>query len=186
MPWYNEPVKEMKRSPTAKRIADLAKRPTVYVDIDDTILACIWSGSGFDLRPNVMTQLRVLKELYNIRWLTCWGDEPLELLFKSLYGQDIWRDTVYQPWMSRLSSGKGEKVGAVLTGPIDWYWLEDPLYGEDLLQLRSAGLEHRYIRVEPRGPWGFADACRKLFELTNVDAERLKSIDASLEWFEHT
>lgn len=71
----------MKRSPTATRVdvtgslPDLTKRPTVYIDVDETILAVIWEGSGFDLRPNVMTQLRVLKELYNVRWLT-WKVRP--------------------------------------------------------------------------------------------------------------
>ncbi len=130
-----------------------------------------------------MTQLRVLKELYNVRWLTCWPEEPLEMLFKSLYGQDIWRDTKYESWGFRR--GEGEKIDAVVEGPEDWYWLEDPLYGKDLLRLRAAGLEHRYIRVEPKGPWGFADACKKLFELTNIDSERLKAVGAQPEWFEH-
>jgi hypothetical protein len=182
----------MKRSPTAKRVdvtgtlPDLSKRPTVFIDVDDTIIARIWDDSGFDLRPNVMTQLRVLKELYNVRWLTCWGPEPLKKLIDNLYGQDIWRDTEYCAWMTRLSSGKNEKVDAVLEGPEDWYWLEDPLYGDDLLRLREAGLEHRYIRVEPRGQWGFADACKKLFALTNVDAKRLIDVGAKMEWFEHS
>ncbi len=176
----------MKRSPVSKRIdvTGLLKRPTLYIDIDDTILACIWDGSGFDLRPNIMTQLRVLKELYNVRWLTCWGPEPLKKLIDSLYGQDIWRDTEYCAWMTRLSSGKNEKVDAVLEGPEDWYWLEDPLYGDDLLRLRKAGLESRYIQVEPRGPWAFADACKKLFVLTGVDNERLIAVGAKMEWFE--
>src|SRR5208337_4278650 len=131
----------MKRSPTAKRVdvtgslPDLTKRPTLYIDIDDTIIACIWDGSGFDLRPNIMTQLRVLKELYNVRWLT--------------------------------------------------YWPEEPLYSTDIIRLKEANLTHRYIRVEPRGAWAFADACKKLFELTGVDAERLKAVGAKMEWFEH-
>jgi len=176
----------MKRSPTSKRIdvTGLLKRQTLYIDVDDTIIANCWDRSGFDLRPNIMTQLRVLKELFNVRWLTCWPYDDLELLFKSLYGQDIWRDTEYCAWMTRLSSAKNEKVDAVLEGPEDWYWLEDPLYGDDLLRLRAAGLENRYIQVEPRGPWAFADACKKLFALTGVDAERLISVGAKMEWFE--
>ena len=72
----------------------------------------------------------------------------------------------------------------MLEGPTDWYWLEDPLYGTDLIRLREAGLEHRYIKVEPRGPWGFADACLKLFELTNITPEKLKEIEADIKWFE--
>lgn len=182
----------MKRSPVATRVdvtgslPDLAKRPTIFCDVDDTIIANCWEGSGFDLRPNVMTQLRVLKELYNVRWLTCWPDDALEQLMGNLYGQDIWRDTQYEDWNKQIEVGVwGEKVDAVLKGPKDWYWLEDPLYGEDLLRLREAGLEHRYIRVEPRGAWAFADACKKLFTLTNVDAKRLASVGASPLWFEH-
>ncbi len=177
----------MKRSPTSKRIdvTGLLKRPTVYVDIDDTIIACIWDGSGFDLRPNIMTQLRVLKELYNVRWLTCWPYEPLEQFFHSLYGQDIWRDTVYEDWNKQLESGVwGEKVDAVLAGPEDWYWLEDPLYSTDLLRLKESKLESRYIPVEPRSVWGFADACKKLFELTGVTPEKLKEVGADIKWFE--
>ena len=175
----------MKRSPTATRVVDLTKRPTIFCDVDDTIIANCWEGSGFDLRPNIMTQLRVLKELYNVRWLTCWPYEPLELLFNSLYGQDIWRDTQYEDWNKQIEDGVwGEKVDAVLKGPANWYWLEDPIYGEDLLRLKEAKLEWRYIRVEPRGSYGFADACRKLFELTNVTPEKLKEIGANILWFE--
>lgn len=174
----------MKRSPTATRvdvtgtIPDLTKRPTIFCDVDDTIIANSWDGSGFDLRPNAMTQLRVLKELYNVRWLTCWPCEPLEQLFKDLYGQDIWRDTQYEEWRG------GEKVDAVLKGPSDWYWLEDPLYSEDLLRLREAGLEHRYIEVEPRGAYGFTEAIQKLFLLTGVDTEKLEEVGAEMEWFQ--
>jgi len=178
----------MKRSPVSKRIdvTGLLKRPTLYLDVDDTIIACIWDGSGFDLRPNIMTQLRVLKELYNVRWLTCWGPEPLEKLMHSLYGHDIWRDTEYCNWLHCVDAGQNEKVDAVLVGPEDWYWLEDPLYGDDLLRLREAGLESRYIQVHPRETWAFADACKKLFALTGVDAKRLIEVGAKMEWFEHS
>ncbi len=180
----------MKRSPTATRVdvtgslPDLTKRPTVYIDIDDTIIACIWDGSGFDLRPNIMTQLRVLKELYNVRWLTCWPYELLEELFKSLYGQDIWRDTQYEDWRASMHRGKGEKVDAVLEGPENWYWLEDPLYSTDLIRLQEAKMMHRYIKVEPRGAWAFADACKRLFSYTGVTPEKLVEIGADMKWFE--
>jgi len=87
--------------------------------------------------------------------------------------------------MHRTTSAKNEKVDAVLEGPPDWYWLEDPLYGEDWDRLKKVGLEHRYIEVQPRGAWAFADAVKKLFVLTNVDTERLKAVGASPLWFEH-
>lgn len=38
----------------------MPRRTTLYIDIDDTIIAQIMPGSGFDLRPCVMTQLAVL------------------------------------------------------------------------------------------------------------------------------
>ena len=85
-----------------------------------------------------------------------------------------------------MDAGKNEKVDAVLVGPEDWYWLEDPLYGDDLLRLREAGLESRYIQVHPRETWAFADACKKLFALTGVDAKRLIEVGAKMEWFEHS
>ena len=176
----------MKRSPKKIDVTGSLTQPTLYIDVDDTIIANCWDRSGFDLRPSVMTQLRVLKELFSVRWLTCWPYDDLELLFKSLYGQDIWRDTQYESWRASLHRGKGEKVDAVLEGPTDWYWLEDPLYGTDLIRLREAGLEHRYIKVEPRGPWGFADECLKLFAMTNIDSERLKVVEADIRWFQHS
>ncbi len=176
----------MKRNPKPVNVTGSLVQPTLYIDVDDTIIANCWDRSGFDLRPNIMTQLRVLKELFSVRWLTCWPYDDLELLFKSLYGQDIWRDTQYEDWRASLHRGKGEKVDAVLEGPPDWYWLEDPLYGEDWDRLKKSGLEHRYIEVNPKGLWGFADACLKLFALTNIDSERLKAIEADIRWFEHS
>jgi hypothetical protein len=169
---------KMKRSPKKIDVTGSLAQSTLYIDVDDTIIANCWDRSGFDLRPSVMTQLRVLKELFHVRWLTCWPEDCLQQLFKDLYGQDIWRDTQYENWR------QAEKVDAVLKGPVDWYWLEDPLYGTDVLRLRKAGLTHRYIQVNPRGSWAFAEACQKLFVLTGIDAKRLEEVGAKMEWFQ--
>ncbi len=48
------------------------RKTTLYIDIDDTIIAQILPGSGFDLRPCVMTQLTVLGRMYDCCWLTSW------------------------------------------------------------------------------------------------------------------
>ena len=47
-------------------------KPTLYIDIDDTIITQVLPGSGFDLRPCVMTHLRVLSRMYDCCWPTMW------------------------------------------------------------------------------------------------------------------
>jgi hypothetical protein len=48
----------------------MPRRTTLYIDIDDTIIAQIMPGAGFDLRPCVITQLAVLGRMYDCCWLT--------------------------------------------------------------------------------------------------------------------
>ena len=50
----------------------MPRRATLYIDIDDTIIAQVLPGAGFDLRPCVMTQLTVLSKVYDCCWLTSW------------------------------------------------------------------------------------------------------------------
>ncbi len=49
----------------------MPRKTTLYIDIDDTIIAQVLPGSGFDLRPCVM-QLRVLGRVYECCWFTMW------------------------------------------------------------------------------------------------------------------
>ena len=157
---------------------------TLYVDVDDTWIAHIADGSGFDLRPNAMTQLRGLTMLYDMQWLTCWPPEPLEQLLTRLYAPDVWMYSNYCKWRTRINQAKDGKLIAVLEGPPNWYWLEDPLYKDDYQELVNAGVQDRYIRVEPHGPWGFLDAIHKLFTLTGVDSKVLAEAGINPNWFE--
>src|ERR1035441_643977 len=50
----------------------MPRKTTVYIDIDDTIIAQTLPGSGFDLRPCAMTHLTVLSRMYDCCWLTMW------------------------------------------------------------------------------------------------------------------
>jgi hypothetical protein len=50
----------------------MPRRTTLYVNIDDTIIAQVMPGSGFDLRPCVMAKLAVLGRMYDCCWLTTW------------------------------------------------------------------------------------------------------------------
>ncbi|MGA7109241.1 MAG: hypothetical protein WBV28_10760 [Terracidiphilus sp.] len=43
----------------------MSGKTTLYIDIDDTIIAQVLPGSGFDLRPCGRTQLRVLGWMYD-------------------------------------------------------------------------------------------------------------------------
>lgn len=38
----------------------MQRKTTLYIDIDDTLIAQVLPGSGYDLRPCVITQLTVL------------------------------------------------------------------------------------------------------------------------------
>ena len=41
------------------------RKTTLYIDIDDTIIAEVLPGAGRDLRPCVITHLTVLAQLYD-------------------------------------------------------------------------------------------------------------------------
>jgi len=157
---------------------------TLYVDVDDTWIAHMVEGSGFDLRPNAMTQLRGLTMLYDVQWLTCWPPEPLRELLHGLYAPDVWMYSNYCAWRTRMELNKGDKVDAVLNGNPNWYWIEDPLPKDEFTKLVEAGVQDRYIRVEPHGTWGFLDAIHKLFALTSVDSKVLWAAGINPKWFE--
>src|ERR1700739_3454415 len=157
-------------------------KPTLYLDVDDTIIAKCHTGSGFDLRPGVMTQLRVLSRLFKVRWLTCWPREPIFKLTKLLYGMRINRDVTYANW------GHGDpwrKASYVLDPKAakNWWWLEDPPCHEEMEALESHNLLHRYVRVEPYGNWAFLDAVNELFRRAGIGDNEITAVGGKPEWF---
>lgn len=167
-------------------------KTTLYIDIDDTIIAQILPGSGFDLRPCVITQLTVLGRLYDCCWLTSWPNSSadaqpsgmcVQTLMRSLYGHRVNETFRYADWDRNHSDGK---AGFVLRPdqPEDWYWLEDPIPRGEQEALAVTGNLDRYIEVSPQGPWGFLDAVKELFGRTGVSGVDLERAGGRPEWFD--
>lgn len=163
------------------------KKGILYLDVDDTIIAENFVGSGHDLRPWVMTQIRVLTELFDVRWLTCVSEESLEEMFKRLYAYRYFKNTTYCHWRNRPTSGKNEKVDYVLDNYVlegrNWYWVEDLITIDDAARLAVAGMASHYIPVNPVGPWEFTKACKELFKLANVTEKDIRSVEGDPQWF---
>ena len=157
-------------------------KPTLYVDVDDAIIAKCHHGSGFDLRPGVITQLRVLSRLFNCQWLTCWDQRSIFQLIKLLYGGRINSDLTYANWDH---GHPWRKAGYVLNekAPKNWWWIEDPLCSEEIEALKNAGKLYRYIRVEPFGNWAFLDAINELFLRSGVGEDDIKRVGGNPDWF---
>ncbi len=87
----------------------MQRKTTLYIDIDDTIIAQVLPGSGFDLRPFVITQLTVLGRMYDCCWLTSWPyidpaapcSVSVSTLIRSLYGARINETFRYADWDPR-------------------------------------------------------------------------------------
>jgi hypothetical protein len=169
----------------------LPSKTTLYIDIDDTIIAQVLPGAGFDLRPCVITHLTVLGRLFDCCWLTSWPWLPAALesgvcvqtLMSCLYAHGINEAFRYAHWDRDHPDGK---AGFVLgsSAPQDWYWIEDPIPRGEEEALAAAGQLDRYIPVDPLGPWGFLDAVNELFRRTRTTPADLERIGARSEWFD--
>lgn len=121
----------------------MPRKTTLDIDVDDTIIAHWLPVSGFDLRPFVISQLKVLGRMYDCCFLTMWPyTEPIRpgsyqdgvsivRMMSCLYGTQINDTFRYAEWDRDHDLGKAEFVlreGA----PKDWYWLEDPLHNVNL------------------------------------------------------
>jgi hypothetical protein len=168
------------------------RKTTLYIDIDDTLIAQVLPGSGFDLRPCIITQLTVLGRMYDCSWLTSWpyidttapgAGVSVATLMRSLYGASINETFRYADWDRNHLDGK---AGFVLRkdAPEDWYWLEDPIPKGEEAALAAAGKLDRYIPVEPTGAWGFLDAVNELFHRTSKTPADLRHANARPEWFD--
>lgn len=156
-------------------------KPLLYIDVDDTIIAHVNKGAGFDLRPNIMSQLKALTRLFRCRWLTYWPSDRIFELMRLLYGEPINQE---MQWIDWQSAGRyADKADAVLAGDLNFYWLEDPLFKTEVEKLQTAGLLDRYVEVEPHGAHGFARACQELFRRAGITADRLKRVGCSMDWF---
>ena len=102
IPGYTTPVVSIAVSEIQwNRVLELEqvqRKTTLYIDIDDTIIAQVLPGSGFDLRPCVITQLTVLGRMYDCCWLTSWpyidstapgAGVSVATLMRCLYGSRI-------------------------------------------------------------------------------------------------
>jgi hypothetical protein len=170
----------------------LSRAITLYIDIDDTIIAQILPGSGFDLRPCVITHLTVLGRLYDCCWLTSWpysssaSSAPgmsVQTLMRCLYGHRINETFRYAHWNRDHPDGK---AGFVLRDdvPSDWYWLEDQIPRGEEEALAAAGKLDRYIVVDSQGPWAFLDAVNELFRRTGITPAVLEDVGARPGWFD--
>jgi hypothetical protein len=167
------------------------RKTTLYIDIDDTIIAQVLPGAGFDLRPFVITQLTVLGRMYDCCWLTSWPyidpaapcSVSVSTLIRSLYGARINQTFRYADWDPDHPDGK---AGFVLRNeaPEDWYWLEDPIPNGEEAALAAAGKLDRYIPVQPIGAWGFLDAVNELFRRSGRTAADIRSAGGRPEWFD--
>jgi len=167
------------------------RKTTLYIDIDDTIIAQVLPGSGFDLRPCVITQLTVLGRIYDCCWLTSWPyidsaapgtGASVAALMRCLYAARINEVFRYADWDRDHPNGK---AGFVLgeQAPEDWFWLEDPILKGERDALAAAGQLDRYISVEPIGLWGFLDAVNELFLLTGKTSADIRHAGGRPEWF---
>ncbi len=167
-------------------------KTTLYIDIDDTIIAQVLPGSNFDLRPCVITQLTVLGDMYDCCWLTSWryidstapgAGVSVATLMRCLYGSRINQAFRYADWDREHPNGK---AGFVLRegSPQDWYWLEDPIMKGEESALAAAGKLDRYIPVEPIGAWGFLDAVNELFSRTRKTNADIRHAGGRPEWFD--
>jgi hypothetical protein len=170
------------------------RKTTLYIDIDDTIIAQVLPGSGFDLRPCVITQLTILGRMYDCCWLTSWPHidtstpatgVSVATLMRGLYGAAINESFRYAEWDRDHPDGK---AGFVLRegAPEDWYWLEDPIPKGEEVALAAAGKLDRYILVEPTGAWGFLDAVNELFQRAGKTAADIRHAGGRPEWFDRT
>ena len=172
----------------------MQRKTTLYIDVDDTIIAQVLPGSGFDLRPCVITHLTILSRMYDCCWLTSWPHiDPastgtsvsISTLIRCLYGAAINQNFRYAEWDHDHPDGKaGFVLGA--DAPEDWYWLEDPIPPGERDALVRAGKLDRYISVEPTGAWAFLDAVNDLFRITGKTAADIREAGGRLEWFDRT
>ena len=167
------------------------RKTTLYIDIDDTIIAEVLPRSVRDLRPCVITHLTVLAQLYDCCWLTSWPWSPddappgamcVQTLMRGLYAHRINETFRYADWDRDHPGGK---AGFVLDSnqPEDWYWLEDPVPMGERDALTAAGKLDRYIPVYPEGAWGFLDAVNELFLRTGITRADFDRVGAHPEWF---
>lgn len=167
--------------PSIKQEGDSSskKKSILYIDVDDTLIAqCL--RESFDLRPGVVTQIRILSVLFDCCWLTHWTREDLNSLWSKLYASRLIENVRYGDWRKLSRSVKSTYV---LANNHDFYWLEDPLSTGNLNELAENNLMDRYIPVNPKGMWGFTRALRVLFTKAGIKNADIEAAGGNPKWF---
>lgn len=156
-------------------------RPTLYIDIDDTILAQCFPLFGFDLRPGVISQIGILSKLFDTYWLTHWDDLRVREFLNSIHATtQVCYHVGYCKWQGLSHESKAP---AVVEGPPDFYWLEDQHSTGSLKALVDNGKLDRYIQVDPKGLWGFTRALRVLFDKAGIKSKDIERVGGKPSMF---
>lgn len=154
----------------------------LYIDIDHTLFSRYFNNTDLELRPAIMSQLRVLSRLFHCHWLTCWSLEDIKGLLRYTYSYDLVKVIGYADW------GHGHprrKAGFVLSpkAPKNFWWLENELFSVEKEALKEERKTLRFIQVDSRGPWGFSDACLELFRRAKVSEADIVGARGSMRLF---
>ena len=158
-------------------------RAKLFVDIDDTLLADCFGQGIFDLRPGVITQLNVLSRMFDCHWLTHWQEEEVYDLWDLLHANRLVDKIEYANWRMVNKNNKEDYILLVNERYSNWYWIEDPLSTGSLEKLKAAGLMDRYIKVDPKGLWGFTRALNVLFDKAYIKEADIVKAGGKRRWF---
>ena len=170
----------------------MQRKTTLYIDIDDTIIAQVLPGSGFDLRPCVITHLTVLGRMYDCCWLTSWpyidttapgAGVSVATLMRSLYGASINETFRYADWDRDHPDGK---AGFVLRHDAPKIGTGSKIQSPKAKKPPSLQPANSIATSPSNLPvaWGFLDAVNELFDRTSKTSADLQQAGGRPEWFD--
>jgi hypothetical protein len=132
-------------------------KPTLYIDVDDTILFA--TEEKYVLRSRTEDLILELSNQFDCFWLTKWDEKPLQQ-FLAENAPALLACVKYKDW-----SEAGCKAAAVIAGPPDFWWLEDPFSTGSTKLLEQNGNADRYVVVNPFVEGGLSDAIDVLLQV---------------------
>jgi hypothetical protein len=135
-------------------------KPVLYLDVDDTILFAM--EDQYVLRPDAEKQILDLCERFDCFWLTNWEQKALGK-FLAENAPALLSSVRFCDW-----SWAKCKAEAVMAGPADFWWLEDPFSPGSTKMLEEKGRLDRFVVVDPFAVEGFSFAIQHL--LATVEA----------------